>query len=149
MNRNCYSKNSYSSENIFIRDIFGLNRFLDYNFKTIILLFCFVSISLTGISQNSSSENIKSPLASVIQQTEPVNVYYDTENDKFVIENNSLQNRNFTFGIYNITGTPIKQFQIETNTGKNSEIQIELNAGIYIVNITEKSFSYTKKFIIR
>lgn len=149
MNRNCYSKKSCSSERVFIRAIFGLNRFSDYYIKTLILLFFIFGISLNGSSQNNSSESIKSPLASTIQQTDPVNVYYDAENDKFVIENNSLQNRNFIFGIYNITGTPIKQFQVETNIGKDFEIPIELNAGIYIVNITDKSFSYTKKFIVR
>ncbi len=150
MNRNRYSKNSYSSENIFIRVISGLKKVVNFRIKFLVLLFCLFGISFTSISQNNSSESIKSTLVSgYIQQVEPINVYYDADNDKFIIENNTTQNHNFIFGIYNITGTPIKQFQIETINSKSFEIPIELGAGIYIINITDKSFSYTKKFIIR
>lgn len=146
MNRKCYSNNSYSSENIIVRVFSDLNRI---HFNKILLSLLFFGISYSGISQNNT-DSLKSNINSgFYQQSEPLNVFYDATNDKFVIENNTKQFHNFNFGIYNITGTPIKEYQLECLNGKSSEIPIELNAGIYIVNITDKSYTYTKKFIIR
>lgn len=146
MNRKCYSKNGYSSDIIVNRVLSNLNKI---NFNKVLLFLLFIGITFSGFSQNYT-DSLKSGVNSgIYQQTDPLNVFYDATNDKFVIENNTKQFHNFNFGIYNITGTPIKEFQLESLNGKNSEIPIELNAGIYIVNITDKSFSYTKKFIIR
>ena len=88
--------------------------------KKLTLIFCFICIVFSGISQNSSSDSLKSVFAAnITQQSELVNVFYDALNDKFVIENNTKQPHNFNFGIYNITGTLIKEIQCEIQNGKN------------------------------
>ncbi len=115
----------------------------------ILFTLCFLCFALYGISQNFSNDSTKSISTNNIQQTEPITVFYDNFNNKFVIENNSRQDQIFTFGIYNITGTCIKEIQCETNNIKNIEIPVQLYSGIYIVNISNKFLKYTKKFIVR
>lgn len=109
-----------------------------------ILLLCY---TLVSVSQNTSDSIKLLPVN--IHQTELINVFYDNYNNKFVIENNTLQNQIFTFGIFNITGTCIKEIQCETNNLRNVEIPIELYSGMYIINISNKFIKYTKKFIVR
>jgi hypothetical protein len=150
MNRKYFFKKIDSIDIVFIRVHSRLNRSINFSIKVLLLIICFTNISFSGISQNNNSDSLKSTFASNLNQlNEPLNLYYDALNNKFVIDNNTKQNHNFYIGIYNITGSPIKQFQFETLNGKSSEIPIELSAGIYIITLTDKSFSYTKKIIIR
>ena len=150
MKPHIYSFSKNSLKNIF-QTAFSNNNIADIILnKTLIITFLLTSITFIGKSQNYSQDSLKYSISSNIsQQIEPLNIFYDAVNDKFVIENNSKQNHNLNFGIYNITGTPIKQYQLETLSSKTLEIPIELNSGIYIVNVTDKSYTFTKKFIIR
>lgn len=117
--------------------------------KNILLTILFLCYTIVSISQNISSDSTKSLSINNSQQIEMVNVYYDNFNNKFVIANNTKQDQIFTFGIYNITGICIKEMKCETESLKDIEIPIELYSGIYIINISNKSLKYTKKFIIR
>ncbi len=117
--------------------------------KTIYTLVLFLCFSFVVISQSIPTDSLKSFYYNNVQQNEPVNVFYDNFNNKFVIENSTLQNQIFTFSIYNITGTCIKEIQCETNNFRNLEIPIQLYSGMYIVNISNKTVKYTKKFIIK
>jgi len=118
--------------------------------KNAIFTLCFLCIVLSGISQNFSNDSIKSSAISTSNQIiEPINVYYDNFNNKFVVINNTKQNQIFIFSIYNITGICIKEIRCETESLKDIEIPFELFSGIYIINISNNSLKFTKKFIVR
>ena len=108
-------------------------------------------ISLYGFAQSASVDSVsKSNISSyTFQQTEPVNVYYDALNSKFVVENNTKQIHNFYIGIYNLTGTAIQETKKECLIGKDVDIPISLNPGLYIINVIDKPIVFTKKFIIQ
>lgn len=111
-----------------------------------LFVFCF-----TAVSQNLSADSDLKPGTTgyTFVQTETIDVYYDNENYKFVIQNNSKQIRYFTLGIYNLTGTPVKETKCECINGKTFDIPVTLNPGLYIVNVTDKQLSFTKKFLIK
>ena len=117
--------------------------------KNIITLFFFLSV-LNGFAQNASNDSILKPNIATytFQQTESVNIFFDSNNSKFVIENNTRQFHNFFVGIYDLTGNPILETKIECYTGKNIDIPVNLRPGLYIINVVDKPFVYTKKIVI-
>jgi hypothetical protein len=118
--------------------------------KFYVVLFL-VGISFLGFAQSGSVDSLLKPnvLTYTYQQTESINVYYDNLNSRFVIENNTKQIHNFYIGIYNLTGTPIQETKKECMMGKNIEIPINLNPGLYIINVIDKPIVFTKKIIIQ
>jgi hypothetical protein len=118
--------------------------------KVYVVLFL-TSIVYFGFGQSASTDSILRPnvLTYTYQQTESVNVYYDELNSKFVIENNTKQIHNFYIGIYNLTGTPIQEMKRECIMGKNIDIPINLNPGLYIINVIDKPIVFTKKILIQ
>ena len=118
--------------------------------KNIFTLLLAIS-ALTGLSQSASIDSILKPGVSTytFQQTESVNIFFDSYNSKFVIENNTKQIHNFFIGIYDLTGNPIVETRMECITGKNIDIPVNLKPGLYIINVVDKPIVYTKKIVIR
>jgi len=108
-------------------------------------------ISIVGYAQSANVDSVLRPNVTTYtyQQTESINVFYDAINAKFVIENNTKQIHTFYIGIYNLTGTPVLETKKECMIGKNIDIPVGLNPGLYIVNVIDKPIIFTKKVIIQ
>ena len=119
--------------------------------KQIYGLILFLGISVSALSQGASGDSILKPNVTfyTFQQTETVNVYYNNISSKFIVENNTKQIHNFFVGIYDLAGNPILETKNECLTGKTLEIPLDLNPGLYIVNVVDKSIVFTKKILIR
>lgn len=119
--------------------------------KKIYVVLFLLCISFSGIAQSASNDSVLRPSTPVYtyQQTESINVFYDAINNELVIENNTKQMHNFTIGIYNLTGTIVLETKSECLIGKSVDIHVELNPGLYIVNIIDKPIVLTKKVIIK
>ena len=118
--------------------------------RKILILIC-VLFSYISYSQSAAIDSVLRPGVSTytFQQTESVNIFYDSYNSKFVIENNTKQIHNFFIGIYDLTGNPIRETKMECLTGKNIELDVYLKPGLYIINVVDKPIVYTKKIVIR
>ena len=110
-----------------------------------------VCFSIAGFAQSASNDSTIRPSISsyTYQQTESVNIFYDAFNSKFVIENNTKQIHNFFIGVYNLTGTPVLEIKKECMIGKEVDVPVDIKPGLYIVNIVDKPFVFTKKFLIQ
>ncbi len=118
--------------------------------KQVYGLIIFIGISVSALSQGASGDSILKPSVSfyTFQQIETVNIYYNAVNSKFIIENNTKQMHNFFVGIYDLAGNPISESRNECLTGKSIELPLNLNPGLYIVNVVDKSIVHTKKILV-
>jgi hypothetical protein len=119
--------------------------------KQIFGFILFLGISVSALSQGASGDSILKPNVTfyTFQQTETVNIYFNNVGSKFIIENNTKQIHTFSIGIYDLAGNPILETRNECLIGKNIELPVDLNPGLYIVNVSDKTIVYTKKFLIR
>jgi hypothetical protein len=119
--------------------------------RKIYVTLVFVCFSMIVFSQSASNDSTLRPNipSYTYQQNDIVNIYYDALNAKFVIENNTRQIHNFFIGVYNLTGTPVLEIKKECMIGKEIDIPVDIKAGLYIVNVVDKPFVFTKKFIIQ
>lgn len=78
-----------------------------------------------------------------------VSLYYSSSTQELVLQNGQKMPHYFTVIIYNIAGHPMGEFKIECLPNKDTMLPTELRSGIYIITLTDRNFSMTRKIIIQ
>ena len=99
----------------------------------------FASDTCTNLGSKINSKETKETI--IEDDSYPI-IYPNPSNGNFTINNS---NKDFSFAIYNLLGQKVLEGKISTST---TEINSNLNRGIYLLKITDSSKTAIKKIII-